>query len=106
MQITLEPFGYHVICAQNVAEALTLMRQTVPDLILSDVHMPGMDGYALIKAVKADRQLREIPFVFISSTIWPERDHAMGHSLGAMKFILRPIEPQALLAEIEACLQR
>lgn len=106
MQLTLEPFGYHVICAQNAAEALTLMRQTAPDLILSDVHMPGMDGYALIKSVKADPQLRGIPFAFISSTIWPERDHAMGQSLGAMKFILRPIEPQALLAEIEDCLRR
>jgi two-component system cell cycle response regulator len=106
MQITLEPFGYHVICAQNVPEALTLLRQTAPDLILSDVHMPGMDGYALIKAVKADPQLRDIPFAFISSTVWPERDNAMGQSLGAMKFILRPIEPQALLAEIQDCLQR
>jgi two-component system cell cycle response regulator len=106
MQLTLEPFGYHVICAQDAAEALALMRQTAPDLILSDVHMPGMDGYALIKGVKTDPQLRDIPFAFISSTVWPERDQAMSRSLGAMKFILRPIEPQALLAEIEDCLRR
>ena len=105
MQVTLEPFGYHIICAQSAAEALTLMRQTSPDLILSDVHMPGADGYALIKSVKADPQLRHIPFAFISSTIWPERDRTMGLSLGAMKFIVRPIEPQAFLAEIEDCLR-
>jgi two-component system cell cycle response regulator len=105
-QLTLEPFGYHVICAQDAAEALTLMRQTPPDLILSAVHMPGMDGYALIKAVKSDPQLRDIRFAFISSTIWPAHDQALSQCLGAMKFILRPIEPQALLAEIEDCLRR
>jgi two-component system cell cycle response regulator len=106
MQITLEPFGYQIICAHSATEALTLMRQTPPDLILSDVHMPGADGYTLIKTVKADPQLRDIRFAFISSTIWPDRDRAMGLSLGAIKFIVRPIEPLALLVEIEDCLHR
>jgi two-component system cell cycle response regulator len=104
MQITLEPFGYHVICAYDAAEALTLMRQRPPDLILSDGHMPRQDGYALIKAVKADPQLRAIPFAFISSTLWPEKDREFGLALGAVKFIVRPIEPRALLAEIEECI--
>ena len=105
MQITLEPF-HRVICAYDAAEALTLMRQTPPDLILSDVYMPGQDGYALIKAVKADPQLRAIPFVFISSTLWPEKDRDTGLALGAVKFIVRPIETRALLAEIEDCLHK
>jgi two-component system cell cycle response regulator len=106
MQSTLEPFGYHVMYAHSAAEALTLMRQTPPDLILSDVHMPRADGYALIRAVKADAALQAIPFAFISSTFRPETDSQTGLSLGAIKFIMRPIEPQALLAEIEDCLQR
>jgi two-component system cell cycle response regulator len=106
MQSTLEPFGYQVIYANGAIEALTLMRQTPPDLILSDVYMPGADGYAFIKAVKADPHLRDIPFAFISSTVWPDQDRSKGLSLGAMKFIIRPIEPQALLAEIEDCLRR
>jgi two-component system cell cycle response regulator len=106
MQSTLEPFGYHVIYAHSAAEALALLRQTSPDLILSDVHMPGADGYAFIKSVKADPHLRNIPFALISSTVWPDQDRAMGLSLGAMKFIVRPIEPQALLAAIEDCLRR
>ena len=106
MQITLEPCGYHVICAYDAEEALTLMRQTPLDLILSDVHMPRQDGYALIKAVKADPQLRAIPFAFISSTLWPEKDREIGLALGAVKFIVRPIGLRALLAAIEECLQR
>jgi two-component system cell cycle response regulator len=106
MQSTLEPFGYHVICAQNVAEALALMRQMPPDLIISDIHMPDADGYALIKSVKADPDLRRIPFAFISSTVWPDHDRRTGLALGAKKIIVRPIDPQALLAEIEDCLRR
>jgi two-component system cell cycle response regulator len=103
---TLEPFGYDVIAAKKVQEALALARQTLPDLILSDLHMPGESGYDFIKAVKADPQLRSIPFVLISSTVWPERDQKFGLALGVTKFILRPIEPQALLKEIAAVLKK
>lgn len=101
---TFEPFGYQVIPANGAQEALTFAQQTPPDLILSDVHMPGQDGYALIKAVKTHAQLKTIPFVFISSTVWRDGDAAAGLALGAVKFILRPIEPQALLDAIQECL--
>lgn len=103
---TLEPFGYTIIAARNVLEGLELARQHSPELILSDVHMPGKDGYDLIKAVKGDAHLRTIPFAFISSTVWGESDRRTGLSLGAVKFILRPIEPMVLLAEIKDCLQQ
>ncbi|MBI1926086.1 response regulator [Candidatus Poribacteria bacterium] len=105
LRSTLEPFGYAIISANSVREGLALARQTPPDLILSDVHLPGENGYDFIKSVKADPQLRHIPFVFLSSTIWRESDLSTGLSLGATKFIFRPIEPQALVAEIEAYLQ-
>jgi two-component system cell cycle response regulator len=82
---------------------MDLAHQHGPELILSDVHMPGKDGYELIKAVKDDEQLRAIPFVFISSTVWGESDRRTGLALGAVKFILRPIEPLALLAEVQDC---
>jgi len=102
---TLEPFGYTIVAANGVREALALARETLPDLILSDVHMPGEGGYDFIKLVKVERQLSRIPFVFISSTVWESgKDRAKGLALGAMRFLMRPIEPQALLAEIEACL--
>jgi two-component system cell cycle response regulator len=101
---TLEPFGYRIIAAHSVREALALARQTPPDLILSDIHMPGESGMDFIKAAKADSQLKSIPFVFISSTVWGEKDRTAGLDIGATKFILRPIEPQVLLKEIEECL--
>jgi two-component system cell cycle response regulator len=102
---TLEPFGYQIIAARGVQEALALARQAPPDLILSDLHMPGENGYDLIQAVKADAQLRIIPFVFISSSVWGEKDRATGLNFGAARFLLRPLAPRQLLAEIEACLR-
>ena len=102
---TLEPFGYTVITAYSVLEGLEMAHQHHPDLILSDIHMPGKDGYELIKAVKGNTQLRAIPFVFLSSTVWAESDRRTALALGAIKFITRPIEPLALLAEVEDCLQ-
>jgi len=100
----LEPFGYEVITAANMTEGLRLARQFRPDLILSDLHMPGGSGLDFIQAVKADARLKHIPFVFISSTVYLESDRHAGLALGAVRFICRPIKPQALLAEIEACL--
>ncbi len=102
----LEPSGYRVFTARNVDEGLRLARQRKMDLIISDVHMPGKDGYAFIGAVKADPALRAVPFMFLSSTMGREGEEQEGMDLGADRFILRPIEPQALLDEIESILDR
>ncbi len=104
MQSTLEPFGYKVITAGSAREALELARENPPDLILSDLHMPDMDGYGFLNALKSHESLKVIPFAIISSTIWGEKDPNHALRMGADKFILRPIEPQRLVAEIEACL--
>ena len=103
-QSTLEPFGYEVVITHSVKEGLKTARCIQPDLILSDVHMLDETGFDLIRAVKSDAQLRSIPFVFISSTVWRDSDRQNGLALGAVKFILRPIDPQDLINEIEECL--
>lgn len=102
---TLEPFGYEILPAGGMADALETARRAAVDLILSDVHMPNGTGFDLIRAVKADPRLSQIPFIFISSTVWRDSDRATGLGLGAVKFIERPIDPGALLAEIEECLR-
>ena len=104
MHSIFEPFGYEVITASNISAGVALARETTPDLIISDVHMPAGDGFDFIRAVKADPELSSIPFIFISSTFWGDRDRIEGLALGAKKFILRPIEPRQLLLEVEACL--
>jgi CheY-like chemotaxis protein len=105
MRSLLEPSGYFVFSADNVDDGLELARQTSIDLIISDVHMPNKDGYIFIQAVKSDPGLRQIPFMFLSSTMGREDDARRGAAFGADKFIVRPIDPQALLAEVETMLK-
>jgi CheY-like chemotaxis protein len=85
---------------EKLYRALDLVQGFVPDLILSDLHMPNRDGFSLLKTVKADERLSAVPFIFISSSVWGDKDRNLALELGAARFILRPIEPQALLAEI------
>jgi two-component system cell cycle response regulator len=101
---TLEPFGFEVMGAATIQEALALARTTTPDLILSDLHLAHETGYDLIRVVKADPKLRQIPYVFISSITFHDSERSHGLALGADKFLARPISPQKLLAEIEQCL--
>lgn len=100
----LEPHGYEVISAPNVQEAMELARRSRPDLIVSDVHMPHQDGYDLIRLVRADPEVRQTPFVFLSSTTSSEREQERALSQGAARFLCRPLEPETLLNELEACL--
>jgi two-component system cell cycle response regulator len=99
----LESFGYRIIAANGVDEAMNLLREQPPDLILSDLHMPVKDGFDFIQLVKADAGLCKIPFVLISSTVWGNSECEKGLSLGAAQFIIRPLEPQTLVDRIESC---
>jgi two-component system, cell cycle response regulator len=100
----LEHSGYRAMQAQNMEEALALARRSTPDLILSDVWMTVGSGFQLIEQLKSDPGLRNIPVVLITSTLSDYRNRAKGLALGAMRYLTRPIDPQKLLAEIEACL--
>jgi DNA-binding response OmpR family regulator len=57
-----------------------------------------------VRSLKADKLFSNIPFVFISSTVWREQDRIRGLEMGAANFILRPADPEVVLAEIERCL--
>jgi two-component system cell cycle response regulator len=104
MRSILEPFGYSVIAAGGVREAVELARERPPDLIVSDLHMPEATGFDLIRALKADPQLRRIKIMIHSATIMSERDRDEALRLGAQKFIMRPLDPQFVIAAIESCL--
>ena len=106
MRSILDPSGYTVIVAADVSEALALAREYQPDLIVSDLHMPDQSGFDLIRALKADPQLRALKIIIHSVTVMSEQDRRDALALGALKFLTRPIDPQVMLAEIEACLER
>lgn len=100
----LEAFGYDVVEACNVAEGLRAVRELKPNLILCDVHMPGGNGWELIRAVRLDVELRGVPFMFLSATLTAECDRQFGLSLGANRFLLRPVESSTLLEAVQSCL--
>lgn len=97
--------GYEVVSTRDALQALALARDRRPDLIVSDVCMPATTGYDFISAVKADPKLRQIPFVFLTSTAVTESERTQGLALGAKKYLIRPIDPDLLLAELEDCFE-
>jgi two-component system cell cycle response regulator len=99
-----DPSGYEVLLAANVNEALPLARAMHPDLIICDVMMPGGSGFDMLAAVKADPVLKDKPVILITSMDAGPAERERALAAGAMRFISRPIEPEALLAEIEECL--
>jgi two-component system cell cycle response regulator len=100
----LEPHGYTVLTADTMSSALKLARARRPDLIVSDVGLGADAGFDLIRRVKADPALRDIPFMFVTATHDDARSKARALELGAARYLQRPIEPAALLVEIRACL--
>ena len=106
LRCILEPLGYQVSLAASVRNGLALARQVAFDLILCDVHLPDADGFDFLRMIKADPKLSAIPFIFLTSSVYGARDKTLALKQGAAQFIVRPIEPLALLAEIEAVLQK
>jgi two-component system cell cycle response regulator len=104
MRSLLEPFGYRVTSASGVAAALRELGERAPDLIVSDVHLADGTGFELLEAVQRTPERRAIPFVFVSTTARQSEEAARGRALGARAFIVRPIEPTTLLAELQACI--
>lgn len=92
--------GFTVQSARHGAEALVLARKAPPDLIVSDLLMPVMDGYTLLRHWKADPRLKRIPFVVYTATYTEAEDERLALNLGADAFIVKPTEPEAFLERI------
>ncbi len=104
---TLEIQGYEVITAINGIDALKLLEESekLPDLIISDIMMPGMDGYDFFKNVSNDIKLSQIPFIFLTAFSAPE-DVRFGKMLGVDDYVTKPIKREDLYATIEGKLIR
>lgn len=96
LRITFEHYGCTVIEAQDGEEGLDLAARHKPDLIISDALMPRMDGFQLLRALKADPGLTSIPFIFYSSTYIGEKESELAISLGAEAFVAKATEPAQL----------
>ena len=101
LRALFEGHGYRVDTAQHGAEALVKARRDPPAIIVSDLLMPVMDGYSLLRHWKADAHLQHVPFVVYTATYTEAEDEQLARSLGADGFILKPCEPEIFLARIE-----
>ena len=88
-----------IISATDGAQAIALAEADLPDLILLDVSMPGMDGYEVCRRLKSDIRTRDIPIVFVTGRT-EDNDQEKGLSLGAIDYILKPYSPLIVLARI------
>lgn len=96
----LEEANYQVSIARNGQEALDYLKDHRPTLIVSDIVMPGMDGYELCRLVKADKELQDTPVLLVTSLSDPA-DILKGLQCGADNFITKPYQERELLSRIQ-----
>ena len=106
LRALLEGFGYEVETACQGAEALALARLRPPDLVVSDLLMPIMDGYTLLRRWKSDERLRRAPFIVYTATYTEPKDEQLALDLGADAFIVKPAEPEAFIARLQDVLRQ
>ena len=105
VEFKLKKEGYQVVSKGNGEEALAAIKAEKPDLILLDVMMPVMDGYEVLRRVKEDENLKNIPVVMLTAKA-QEKDVVKGIDLGADDYITKPFHPAELLARVKRILGR
>ncbi len=100
LKYILETNGYQVVAAGNGKEALALVRSDRPDIVISDIVMPEMDGYELCKQIKMDEKLKDVPVILLTGLSDPA-DVIKGLECGADNFVTKPYDERTLLSRIE-----
>jgi DNA-binding NarL/FixJ family response regulator len=103
--VDLRGEGYDVTTARSGAEALVSVAQKMPDLIVSDIRMPGMDGYELARRLRRNESTALIPIVFLTAKD-TTADRIEGFRTGVDAYLTKPFEPDELLAVIASILSR
>ena len=99
---TLESNGHHVEEAENGSMALEKAQVNPPDMIISDILMPVMDGFMLCREIRLDQVLQDIPFLFYSANYTDEQDEKLAFEMGADRYIRKPVDPTDFLNEISS----
>ncbi|HLL73186.1 MAG TPA: response regulator transcription factor [Pyrinomonadaceae bacterium] len=103
--VDLRAEGYDVATARSGAEALAHVAQSMPDLIVSDIRMPGMDGYQLARRLRENARTAIIPVIFLTAKD-TSADRIEGFRSGVDAYITKPFEPDELLVVIAGILRR
>ena len=102
---TLRAEGYDVMTARRGREALVRVAEALPDLIISDIRMPGMNGYQLVRNLRAAPHTRLIPIIFLTAKD-EIADRIVGFRSGVDAYITKPFEPEELVAIVAGILER
>ena len=103
--VYLEKSGFEVMTARGGSEALIKLSETIPDLIVSDIMMPGIDGFAFAANVRSNARTDLIPIIFLTAKD-TRADRIAGFKAGVDAYLVKPFEPEELVAVIENILSR
>ncbi len=101
----LESVGYDVVTAPSGAMGLAAIEESLPDLVLSDIKMPGMDGYEFVEAIRGNPQWVSLPVIFLTA-MGQKTDVRRGRQLGADDYLTKPFDEEDLFVTISARLRR
>jgi two-component system, OmpR family, phosphate regulon response regulator PhoB len=101
----LKQAGHQPMRADNAEQAMNLVSNALPDLILLDWMLPGLSGVDLAKKLRADTRVKDIPIIMLTARA-EERDKVLGLEIGADDYITKPFSPRELMARIKAVLRR
>ncbi|MFM9265545.1 response regulator [Tychonema sp. BBK16] len=101
----LEGQGYRVQCATSAIEALSIFENDPPDLVISDVMMPEMDGFEFCRRLRNTHLGKLMPFIFLSGQ-GEIGSKVEGHSIGADDYLVKPFQSEEILAKVKAQLER
>jgi len=105
INVCLTKAGFEVMTARDGNDALVRIAETIPDLIVSDIMMPGMDGFSLAAQIRANPRTDLIPIVFLTAKE-TRQDRIAGFKVGIDAYLIKPFEPDELVAVIENILSR
>jgi two-component system alkaline phosphatase synthesis response regulator PhoP len=103
MQVTLERQGYRVETANNGAQALAKIRASRPDLLVSDVMMPEMDGFELLSNIRRDTSLNDLPVIMLTAKT-QDSNVMEGYARGADMYLTKPFNPMELIQFVKRIL--
>jgi DNA-binding response OmpR family regulator len=100
LEFLMKKNGFEVMVARNGTEALEIVEKQVPDIVLLDIMMPDVDGYAICKHIKSSKKLKEAKVVFMSAKS-KETDIQKGYDLGASLYVTKPFSTRQLLKQVQ-----
>jgi diguanylate cyclase (GGDEF)-like protein/PAS domain S-box-containing protein len=97
--------GYEVALARDGEEGLRKVKETLPSLVITDILMPGMDGFQFLSNVRKDSVTRNLPVIFYTGSYLDKEDEQLAHELGVSKYLIKPLSPQDIIAAVNELLE-